>query len=42
MEYHVYWLPKSSWFEIFGNVEYGLSSQKNDGNMILITERFLF
>ena len=37
MEYHVYWLLKSSCFEIFGNGKYGLSSsQKVDGNMIII------
>ena len=35
MEYHVYWLLKSSCFEIFGDGKYGLfSSQKVDGKMV--------
>ena len=37
MEYHVYWLLKSSCFEIFGDGKYGLySGQKVDGNMMFI------
>ena len=37
MEYHVYWLLKSSCFEIFGGGKYGLfSKQKVDGDMIFI------
>ena len=43
MEYHVYWLLKSSCFEIFEDGKYDLfSSQKVNGNMIFITEKFLF
>ena len=35
MEYHVYWLLGSCFFEIFGDGKYGLfSSQKVDGKMI--------
>ena len=43
MEYHVYRLLKSSYFEIFGDGKYGLfSSQKVDGNMIFIDYWKLF
>ena len=37
MEYHLYWLIKSSCFEIFGDRKYDLfSSQEVDGNMMFI------
>ena len=37
MEYHVYWLLRSSCFEVFGDGKYGLFlSQKVDGNIIFI------
>ena len=44
MEYHVYWLLKSSYFELSGDGKYGFFlSLKVDWKMILlITEKFLF
>ena len=44
MEYHVYWLLKSSCFELFGDGEYSLYGAKKlmERWYLLITEKFLF
>ena len=44
MEYHVYWVLKSSCFEIFGDGKYGIFLGKKLMEIccLLITEKFLF
>ena len=43
MEYHVYWVRKSSCFELFGDGKYGLYLiQKGDGKIMFTWYLYLF